>query len=357
MTNSERTEVLRWAAASATAAFVFWRMRRRLDLRGRVALVTGGSRGLGLLIARELAGHGCHLVICARDERELAAAREDLIARRAAVLAYRCDVADEAQVRGLVEAAVARFGRIDILINNAGIIQVGPLATMTSADFREAMAINFGGVLNACLAVIPQMRSRREGHIVNVTSIGGKVAVPHLLPYDCAKFAAVGLSEGLRAELARDGIRVTTVVPGLMRVGSPVNALFKGQREREFAWFALGSATPLTTISARRAARRIVRALRHGESHVTISWQAKTLRLAHDLFPAATTSALGVVNRLLPSSNGRSTENVPGMRLTHPLAPSPLTTLMNRAARQNHEFAGSARPSVSHARRIGLGEA
>jgi NAD(P)-dependent dehydrogenase (short-subunit alcohol dehydrogenase family) len=339
----------------AAGAFIAWRaLRRNYDLGGRVALVSGGSRGLGLVLARELGRHGCRLVICARDERELEAARQDLVGRGIAVLAIRCDVADERQVQELVETAIARHGRIDVLINNASIIQVGPLHTMTAADFRQAMAVNFGGALNLSLAVIPQMRARRDGRIVNITSIGGKVALPHMLPYDCAKFATVGLSEGLATELARDGIRVTTVVPGLMRTGSPANALFKGEPEREFAWFTLGSASPLTAMSAERAARRIVLALRRGERFVTLSWQAKTLRLLHDLMPGMTIRSASIVNRMLPSRNGGTMENVRGMRLAHPLAPSAVTALVNRAARRHHEYEGTPRPSVTHARRVGL---
>lgn len=343
-----------WLAAGGVAAMAYRAVRRGVDLRGKVVLITGGSRGLGLLIARELVDHGCRLAICARDEEELEGARSELSALGAAVLAARCDVSDEADVRALVEAVVRRFGRVDVLINNASIIQVGPLHAMTAADFREVMAINFFGALYASLAVIPQMRARGEGRIVNITSIAGKLAVPHLLPYSCAKFATVGLSEGLAAELARDGVRVTTVVPGIMRTGSPVNAFFKGEPEREFAWFALESATPLTAVNARRAARRIVRALRRGEVYVTISWLAKALRVAHDLSPATTTRVLGVVNRLMPSRSRGTTENVRGMRLTHPLAPSFATRLMNRAAIHNRAFGGRPRPTPSHARRVGL---
>lgn len=349
-----RHPLVRWTVAAGVAALAARRARPGLPLRGKVALITGGSRGLGLLLARELATRGVDLVICARDDRELRAARRDLEAHGARVLAIPCDVADEGQVRAMVAEAIDRFARIDIVINNASIIQVGPLDAMSTTDFHEAMAINFGGVLNTCLAVLPHMRGRGDGRIVNITSIGGKVAVPHLLPYDCAKFATVGLSEGLRAELARDNIKVTTVVPGLMRTGSPVNAFFKGRTENEFAWFALASSTPLTTVSARRAARRIIGALRRGEAFVTISWQAKALRLAHDLFPAATARALGVVNRVLPGRTGGPTPNVRGMRLAHRLAPSRLTALMNRAARRNLEFAGEPEPSRSHAKQVGL---
>jgi short-subunit dehydrogenase len=112
------------------------------------------------------------------------------------------------------------------------------------------------------LAALPVMREQSHGRIVTITSLGGKIAVPHLVPYCAAKFAAVGFSEGLRAELGRDPVTVTTVVPGLMRTGSHVQALFTGQADKEFTWFSLGASLPLVSMDAERAARQIVEGVR-----------------------------------------------------------------------------------------------
>jgi NAD(P)-dependent dehydrogenase (short-subunit alcohol dehydrogenase family) len=358
MSERNGSRALGWAAAGALA-YLGWeaiQRQREADLRGRVVLITGGSRGLGLVLARELAREGCRLAICARDELELEKAREELEARGAEVLALPCDVADRAQVEELVTRATGHFGRVDVLVNNASIIQVGPLEEMTVEDFGNALAVNYWGTVYATLAVLPQMRARRGGRIVNITSIGGKVAVPHLLPYDCAKFAVVGFSEGLRSELAKDGITVTTIVPGLMRTGSPVNAFFKGEHAKEYTWFSLGDATPLTAMSAVRAARRIVEATKRGEAEVTLTWQAKLLRLAHDLFPGTTADLLGLVNRVLPEGAPGDEESVRGMQLATAASPSPLTAMMNRAARENNEYGGRPEPSPEHAEQVGLTE-
>jgi NAD(P)-dependent dehydrogenase (short-subunit alcohol dehydrogenase family) len=340
--------------AAAGLGYLGWRALRSPgeDLAGAVVLVTGGSRGLGLLLAKEFARHGCRLVLCARDELELANADAELRGLGATVLALPCDVADEDAVQRMISAASEHFGRIDILVNNAGIIQVGPLESMTREDFERALDVMFWGSLYTTLAVLPQMMERRSGRIVNITSIGGKVSIPHLLPYGSAKFALVGLSQGLRAELRRSGIRVTTIVPGLLRTGSPVNAFFKGDAEKEFTWFSLGSATPLTTMNASRAARRIVEAARRGEAEVTLTWQAKLLRLAHGLAPGATADLLGAVARLLP--RGAAPAEHRGMHLATSLAPSRLTVLMNRAARETNQFGGQRRPSIRHAEQIGV---
>ena len=224
------------------------------DLTGQVALVTGGSRGLGLLLAQEFACAGCKIAICARDTEELARASDALREDGATVLSVTCDVSDEAQVAAMIAQVTAHYGQVDILVNNAGQIAVGPVQEMTARDFGEMMNVIFWGTLHPTLAVLPQMRARRSGRIVNITSIGGKVSVPHLLPYSAAKFATVGLSEGLRSELARDGITVTTIAPGEMRTGSYINATFKGEQEREFAWFALGDNLPFSSMDAEHAA-------------------------------------------------------------------------------------------------------
>jgi NAD(P)-dependent dehydrogenase (short-subunit alcohol dehydrogenase family) len=287
------------------AGRALWRRVREADLRGQVALITGGSRGLGFLLARAFAREGCRVAICARDEVDVERARRQLERGGAEVLAVPCDVAERAQVEALVAATGRRFGRVDVLVNNAGFIEVGPVQTMTIQDYERALGVMFWGGVYATYAVLPQMLERKSGRIVNITSIGGKVSVPHLLPYSCAKFAAAGFSEGLRAELAREGITVVTIVPGLMRTGGTLNACFKGRREKEYTWFALGGSLPFLSMGAERAAREIVVATKRGEAERILSLPAKLLACFHGLFPEATADLLGHVNRLaLPAPDG-----------------------------------------------------
>jgi short-subunit dehydrogenase len=182
------------------------------------------------------------------------------------------------------------------------------------------------------------MRARGAGRIVNIASIGGKVAVPHLAPYSASKFALVGFSEGLRAELTAHGILVTTVVPGLMRTGSPRNASFKGRHRAEYAWFAVSDSLPGVSMDVERAARRIVCACRDGDAEVVLSLPAKAAALAHALAPGLVADVLGLVNRFLPEPGGIGTDRKRGSESESAIAPSWLTALGDAAARRHNQL-------------------
>ncbi len=341
MNGDQRRGVVLAAGAFGLGAYLALRAasrRREIDLRGRSVLIMGGSRGLGLVLAREFARSGSRLAITARSLEELERAEADLSARGAEVLTVPCDVTDRSQVERAVQAASERFGEVDLLVNNAGIIQVGPAETMTLADFEEAMKVHLWGPLYAIQAVLPRMRARHFGRIVNISSIGGKISVPHLLPYSTSKFALVGLSEGLRAELAKDGIVVTTVCPGLMRTGSTGHALFKGNHALEHTLFALSDSLPGATVSAEHAARQIVAATRRGDAELIISLPAVVAAKVHGAAPGLTADFLGLINRALPEPGAAGTESREGREAPTPLSESPLTLLSQRAARANNEL-------------------
>ncbi len=233
---------LAFALMGAGAAFFLWsrsRSARRIDFFGKTVVIAGGSRGLGLAMARLLVAEGARLVLLARRVDELERARAELARAGGDVITFPCDVGVRQQVEEAVAAVIELRGRIDVLVNVAGVIQVAPFENLELKDFQESMDVHAWGPYHMIRAVAPHMQRRRSGRIVNVSSIGGLVAVPHLLAYTMGKFALTGLSDGLRAELAKDGIYVTTVAPGLMRTGSHVNAMFKGQHRKEFAWFAI----------------------------------------------------------------------------------------------------------------------
>src|SRR5947207_1609081 len=272
----------------------------RYSLRDKVAVITGGSRGLGLVIARHICAQGGSIAIIARDPDELARAKADLGRRSGAPNAFgvECDLLDTRQIQSAVQQIIDRFGRIDILINNAGIIEVGPLENMTREDFERAMRLHFWAPFELIKQVVPEMRIWGGGRIVNISSIGGKLAVPHLAPYSASKFALTGLSDAIRAELARDNIHVTTVAPGMMRTGSHVNARFKGKHDMEFAWFAASAGAPLISMSAERAARKILAACRRGQPSLTLTFAARGAILGNALLPNLTGYLMKLINQI-----------------------------------------------------------
>ena len=306
---------------------------RYWDLNGKIVLITG-SGGLGLVLAREFAANGGRVAICAHDEEDLRHVRDEFASRGDHFFFTQCDVSDRAQVQTMLASVENKFGHVDVLVNNAGTILVGPMEQMAIEDFQEVMRINFWGAVHTTLGVLPSMRKRHRGRIVNITSIGGKVAFPHLLPYTASKFALVGFSEGLRTELAKDEIWVTTVVPNLMRTGSPRNADFKGDHEKEYAWFTITDSLHGASISAERAARQIVRACQNGESEAVIGLPAKLAVLANGVAPGLISDLLAAGNEwLLPRATGSETGRRKGNEGESRVTQRGLTSLTRLAER------------------------
>ncbi|MEO7268482.1 MAG: SDR family NAD(P)-dependent oxidoreductase [Knoellia sp.] len=289
-----------------------------------VALVAGASRGLGLLISAELVARGHRVHGCARDRAELDRA-EELVnsgavgpsggsggsgdhsgTGRGEFVGHVCDVSDADAVTAWVTEVQATEGRLDVAIHVAGIIQVGPVETTTLGYFRAAIDTMLLGPVHLCLAVLPTMLDAGAGRIGVVSSVGGVVSVPHLLPYSVAKFGAVGLTEGLQAELSGTGVTATTIVPGLMRTGGHVHAQFVGDAAKDYAWFAPGASLPLLSVSAERAARRIVDAVLAGRSQVELTPLTWVGRRVHGLAPGPTTFLLGLVAQALPHGEAQA---------------------------------------------------
>ena len=321
---------------------------RRIEFAHKVVLITGGSRGLGFIMARRFLEEGARVCICARDAIELERAAELLSEFGGELVAIECDVARERDVREMVRWLEHQWGPVDVLINNAGVMRVGPVETMTLADYEAMLDVHVRGPINTVHAVLPGMRRRGAGRIANISSIGGLFPLPHLAPYCASKFALTGLSQAWGIELAKDGIIVTTVCPGLMRTGSAVNAEFKGRHRKEYAWFAIGASLPLLSESAERAARQIMSGIRYGRARVSLTPQTKAAAFVNAVAPGAFMWMLSGVNRVLPREGGIGTSVARGIDSQSGWAPSLLTMLGDRAARRNNELNGhSTTPSQS----------
>lgn len=323
--------VLGWLAVRTALRRVRW-----MDLDSRVVLITGGARGLGLALAREFGERGARIILWARSVNDLAAAEQDLKTRNIDVLCQSCDIKEPLQIGKALEEAKS-FGEVDVLVNNAGIIQVGPLESMTDEDYEAALATHFWGPLFTTNAIGPLMRARGYGRIVNISSIGGLTAVPHLPAYCASKFALVGLSRSLRIELANSGVFVTTVCPGLMRTGSARNASFKSRHRDEYAWFSVGSSIPGLAMHAETAAQRIVQACCEGRPELQLSIATRLAAVGAAVSPELTAEVLSRVNCLLPEYGGLGKEQALGHQSEGAVSQSLLTHFGRKAAVENNE--------------------
>ncbi len=290
---------------AASVALLWSSTKRSFNYRGKTVFITGGSRGLGLSLAWNLLKLGATVTLAARDEEELEKARQILLRDFPYGIVHTtvCDVTNSYQLRASLDAAVERMNGIDLLINNAGAILVGPFTSMTKDDFVSQMNVHLFSAIDATDALIPQFKKRGAGRVLNICSIGGKVAMPHMLPYDASKFALAGYSQGITAELARHNIQVTTAYPSVMRTGSPKQALFKGEHEKEFLWFKAIDNLPGLSLSADTAAKKLLDAVADGRTEVVLSVPGRLRVLFQALFPETATTLMGVIARLLPRGN------------------------------------------------------
>jgi NAD(P)-dependent dehydrogenase (short-subunit alcohol dehydrogenase family) len=338
------------AAAAAGVALLARARTPAYGFAGRVVLVTGGSRGLGLVLARRLVRDGASVALMARDAGELARARSTF-PTPASVLTIAGDVRRQEDCDRAVADTLERFGRLDVLVNNAGVIVSAPLGATTDDDFQWLMDVHCWGTLRMTRAAVPALSRRAGARVVNICSIGGKVPVPHLAAYSASKFAQAGLSAVLAQELAADGITVSTVYPGLMRAGSHLHARFRGQLRTEFGAFALASGLPGVSMSVERAARLILAAVRRGQAEIVVPFTVRQIAAAAAVAPNVAARVLRQVARTLPAGPGgihRGVDAPPtrGADIGLPPLVRAAVVLSERAATRNNER-GAPGPAAS----------
>ena len=308
-------------AGALWGARAILRSRRRIDLRDRVVVVTGSDGGFGLILARQAAERGAIVVLAARRADELNAAAEEVRdAGASAVLAVPTDVTNEQEARRLIERTVEDFGRIDVLINNAGLMLVGAAPTIGLDDMHRLMDTNFWGAVHTTRAALPHMRRRRFGRIGNVVSVGGRFVVPHMIPYIASKFALTGFTRALRVEAGRDNVLVTGIYPATIRTGGHTHAWFKGDQAAEYRWFALSDALPGVATSAETAARKALGAIEHGDPEVIIGLSARLAVAFEGLFPDWSSELTSLIERAMPAPANLDAPAVQGQDLHGGLA-------------------------------------
>jgi NAD(P)-dependent dehydrogenase (short-subunit alcohol dehydrogenase family) len=254
-------------------------------LSGTTAVITGATSGIGREAAREFAKTGAKVVLAGRRKERLLELASEIEASGGQALSVQTDVAEQAQVEALIEKCVERFGRVDVLVNNAGVAMASQFEAMSLEDFRRLMDVNFWGAVYACRAAVPQMRKQRGGGVIlNVSSIFGKRGMPFETAYCASKFALAGFSEALRAELMSEGIDVCTVYPGAVET-----EIF------DAAANSTGLEVPgfVPKFPASQMAKLIVQTARFPQPEVVAAFDAQAINIANTFAPALVDLALG----------------------------------------------------------------
>lgn len=216
-------------------------MNNRFDLTDKVALVTGGSKGLGLAMARGFAEHGAHVMICSRHEEELQSAaariREGLDVR---VDYLPVDMTDREAVRNLAEVTLARFGKVDILVNNAGSNTPQPIDQIQDEDWDRILELNLSSIMVLTRALVPQMKARRWGRIIHISSVLGLGSKEGRNAYSATKAAVIGLAKASALDLGQDGITVNCIAPGPFLTDLPMSLLDEAGKQSFASRTALG---------------------------------------------------------------------------------------------------------------------
>ncbi len=253
-------------------------------IQGTTVVITGATSGIGRATALAFADAGAKVVVAGRREARLNELVAELENKGCAALAVKTDVADQAQVENLIARAIERFGKIDTLINNAGVGIAASFAEQSLEDFKQVMDVNFWGAVYACKAVVPHMRKNKNGLIINISSIFGKRGMPYETAYSASKFALAGFSEALRAELMTENIDVSTIYPGAVET-----EIFETANNQT----GLEMGANLPKFPAKEMARIIVNNARFPQAEVVMAGDAIALNFFNKLAPGLVDFALG----------------------------------------------------------------
>ncbi len=271
-------------------------------VRGTTVVITGATSGIGRATALEFVSAGARVVVAGRRVERLQSLVAEIEAQGGEALAVPTDVADEAQVTALIEKASARFGRIDTLVNNAGVAIAAKFADQSLADFKRLMDVNFWGAVYACKAVLPQMKAQGGGVIINVSSIFGKRGMPFESAYCASKFALAGFSESLRAELMSDNIDVSTIFPGAVET-----EIFEAAANQT----GLEMPNALPKFPAREMAKVIVRDAQFPQPEIVMALDALAINFFNTVAPRLMDFALGWTVPFLEGARRAAAANQP----------------------------------------------
>ncbi len=283
-----------------------------MRIAGRTVIVTGASSGIGRETAREFTRRRAHVVLASRNRQSLEALADELADYPGRRLVVPTDVTDRLAVEALVRRTVEEFDSVDVLVNNAGVGLFAPVAGGSIDNMHHVFNVNFWGAVHCIQATVPYMRRQRRGHIVNVSSVLGKVAAPYLGMYSATKFALAAVSNALRSEMAGTGIHVSTVYPGLTDTPIHQNMMREVDVPDPPAY--------VRSVSPSAVARRIAQAVRWNLRDAYVTLEDLAVVAAHPLAPGLADWAM----RLLWLGPGRDIppHEMPPLAIDEPAEPS-----------------------------------
>jgi len=330
-----------WKTAFFTAAaggLYLGSHRPSYSFQRKAVYITGGSRGLGLSLAWNFLKRGADVALIARDNEELVNAHRILTKAfpNAKILLGKADVTKPSQLENSFQIATDYFNGIDIVVNNAGAILVAPFASMEREDFEAQMELHLYSAIALTRLAAEHFKTRGGGRVLNVCSVGGKMGVPHMSGYNASKFALAGFAQSVQAELAVDNIFVTTAYPTLMRTGSPIQAVFKGDHKKEFTIFETLDNLPGLAMSADRAASQMLDALAQDRTEVVLSPPAKFRVAMGAIFPETMHAIMSWAAGLLPKDTSR--ERKTGGEIAARDVLTKVEKMYNQTPHRNAEF-------------------
>lgn len=203
-----------------------------------MAIVTGASSGIGEATALKLAGAGMKTALLARREERIAKLESSIIEGGGEAISIKTDMGSEAEIREAVERVLSKWGQVDVLVNNAGVMYLGPISGASTAEWKNMVEVNLLGLMYATHEVLPSMIERKSGHIINISSVSGRVTSNRSAVYSATKFAVGAFSEGLRQEVYKSNIRVTIIEPGAVLTELSDHVTHTESREKLKSWVA-----------------------------------------------------------------------------------------------------------------------
>jgi len=304
------TKLLAWTFMAGIGGlagyFAFKRKKRQFTYQGKVVLVTGGARGLGYIMARQLVEEGAKVIICARDADQLDKAYVLLRNHGEVTYPYVCDITEKENIVQLAYFIKKRFGRLDVLINNTGTITINPIEQLPLNNYKKFIESHLWGPMQLVRVLIPLLSKSREAKIVNIFSVGGKISLAKSQPYDVNEIVHAVFYDNISRVITGKNIKLTAIYPEFKDQDLPVNLKLKGHSEQELAWSKFNESRPLISLYAENVGKQILKTAQIGKKTLTLPFPRELARIVNNINTELNLTLCQLVDHLVPHDSGSS---------------------------------------------------